>query len=62
MLGVGDGAVLPGPSSMRVRVRIAADDVPPEHLRQIVKWAEAHSPVGDAVRRAVPFTIEIDAC
>lgn len=62
MLGVGGGAALPGPSSMRVRVRIAADDVPPEHLRQIVEWAEAHSPVGDALRRAVPFTTEIEVC
>jgi uncharacterized OsmC-like protein len=56
----GVGAVAAGPLSMRVRVRIAADDVAPGQLREIVEWAEAHSPVGDAIRRAVPFSTEIE--
>lgn len=60
LFGVGGGSVLPGPASMRVRVRIAADGVPPEQLREIVEWTEAHSPVGDAMRRAVPLTTEIE--
>jgi uncharacterized OsmC-like protein len=60
LLGVEGSDALPGPASMRVRVRIAADGVPPEQLRQLVGWAEAHSPVGDAVRRAVPSTIEVE--
>ncbi len=51
--------VPPGPQSMRIRVAIAADGTSPEQLRQIVAWAEAHSPVGDAVRRAVPSTVEV---
>jgi len=29
-------------------------------LRQIVEWAEAHSPVGDALRRAIPSSMEIE--
>lgn len=60
LLGVGNGDVLPGPLGMRVHVRIAAAGVPSDQLRQIVGWAEAHSPVGDAIRRAVPFTTEIE--
>lgn len=60
LLGVGDGSVMAGPLSMRVRVRIAADDVAPEQLREIVEWAEAHSPVGDAMRRAIPFSTDIE--
>lgn len=59
LLGAGDH-VPPGPLSMRVHIRIAADGVSPEQLRQIVEWAESHSPVGDAVRRAIPSTTEID--
>jgi uncharacterized OsmC-like protein len=59
LLGVGD-PVPPGPLEMGVHVRIAADGASPDQLRQIVHWAEAHSPVGDAVRRAVPSRVEVD--
>lgn len=58
ILGLGDG-VLPGPLSVRIRVLIAADDTPAEQLREIVAWAERHSPVGDAIRRAVPSQTEV---
>jgi hypothetical protein len=33
--------------------------VQPERLRQIVEWAGVHSPVGDAMRRAIPCNVEI---
>ena len=59
MLGLKEG-IPPGPQSMRIRVAIAADGAPPEQLRHIVEWAESHSPVGDAVRRAIPSSIEIE--
>jgi uncharacterized OsmC-like protein len=59
LLGV-EGAEFPGPHAMRIRVRIAADGVPPEQLHQVVTWAEAHSPVGNAVRRAVPSTMDVE--
>lgn len=49
-----------GPQAMRIRVVIAADASSPEQLRQIVEWAEAHSPVGDAVRRAIPTSLQIE--
>ena len=59
LLGIGD-AVPPGPLSMHVHVLIAADGTSAEQLRQIVEWANSHSPVGDAVRRAIPSSTEID--
>lgn len=58
VLGVSQ-SVPPGPLSMRTRVRIAANGSPPEQLLELVRWAEAHSPVSDAVRRAVPCTTEV---
>jgi uncharacterized OsmC-like protein len=58
ILGLAD-AVPAGPLSFRVRIRIAADDTSPEQLHALVRWAEAHSPVSDAVRRAVPCTTEV---
>ncbi len=59
LLGM-DDTIPAGPLSMRVRVRIGAKGVSSEHLREIVEWAEAHSPVGDATRRAIPSKIEIE--
>ena len=59
LLGM-DDAIPPGPLSMRTRVRIGAEGVEPEKLRAIIKWAEAHSPVADAIRRAVPMKTEIE--
>lgn len=58
ILGLGEG-VPPGPQSVSIRVRIAAEGVSAEQLHEIVAWAEAHSPVGDAVRRAVPSRVEV---
>lgn len=58
LLGIAESAP-PGPLSMRVCVRVAADGASPEQLHELVRWAEAHSPVSDAVRRAVHCTTEI---
>lgn len=58
LLGVGE-SVPPGPLSMRVSVRIAAEGASAQQLRELVQWAEKHSPVSDAVRRAVPVTTEV---
>ncbi len=56
---LGDAAGAPaGPLSVQVGVRIAAAGVPEETLRDIVRWAEAHSPLGDALRRAVPVRLD----
>ncbi|MCJ0763508.1 OsmC family protein [Variovorax terrae] len=59
ILGVGD-SVPAGPLNMRVHVLVAADGASPEQLRQIVAWAESHSPVGDALRRAIPCSTEVE--
>jgi uncharacterized OsmC-like protein len=59
LLGM-DEAVPAGPLNSRIRVRIAADGVEPARLRELVEWADRHSPVSDAVRRAVPTTVEVE--
>lgn len=59
LLGM-DDAIPAGPLSVRTRVRIGADGESQARLREIVEWAEAHSPVADAIGRAVPKRIEIE--
>src|SRR5919197_4553051 len=49
LLGIGDG-VPPGPQSARMRLRIAANGTDEQRLRELVEWADGHSPVGDALR------------
>ena len=48
-----------GPLSARIRVKIAADGVSAEKLHEVVKWADRHCPVSDALQRAVPTTVEV---
>ncbi len=55
-----DDSVFAGPLSMRTRVRIAADGASEEELREIVEWAEKHSPVADTIRRPVPMSTEVE--
>jgi uncharacterized OsmC-like protein len=59
LLGL-DDSIPAGPLSVRTRVRLFAAGVPEERLRDLAEWADRHSPVPDAVRRAVPSTIEVD--
>lgn len=59
LLGM-DDSIPAGPLSSRVRVRIAADDVDPGRLRELVEWADRHSPVTDGVRRAIPTRVEVE--
>ncbi len=64
ILGIGDDAgqgVPAGPLSTRVAARVRAAGADEGAIREIVEWAVAHCPVTDAVRRAVPITIEVDA-
>jgi uncharacterized OsmC-like protein len=58
MLGLAD--VPPGPTESHARIEISARRVSPDKLREIVRWAEAHSPVADALTRSVPHRLEID--
>ncbi|CAM5788528.1 OsmC family protein [Ottowia pentelensis] len=59
IFGLGDG-VPPGPQAMRIRVTIAGHGATAQQLRDIVEWAERHSPVGDAIRRAIPTRLEVE--
>lgn len=60
LLGVGNG-ITPGPERARMQVTIAAEDTDAERLHELVAWADRHSPVGDALRRAVPIDLEVVA-
>ena len=55
-----DEEVPAGPVSSRIRVRIDAEDVTPDQLRELVEWADHHSPVSDAIRRALPVKVDIE--
>jgi uncharacterized OsmC-like protein len=49
------------PIRTRVRISLSADGVSEEALHRIATWAWQHCPVDDAMRRAVPVSVEIDA-
>ncbi len=51
-------AIPAGPKGVHITVRIAAEGVPASVLQDLVAWAEQHSPVGDALRRAIPVETE----
>ena len=55
-----DHSVPAGPLSMRTRIRIRSDGSSEEELRELIEWAERHSPVADAIRRAVPMRTEVE--
>ena len=59
LLGM-DDSVPAGPLSIRTRIRIGADEASEEDLQEIVEWAEKHSPVADAIRRAIPMGTEVE--
>lgn len=48
-----------GPLVVRVQIR-AVTDAPADQFRQIVDWVDRHSPVGDAIRRAVPMSVNME--
>ena len=57
ILGI-DDSVPAGPLSSRARVRIEGNGVAAGQLEALIRWADQHCPVQDAVRRAVPCTVE----
>jgi uncharacterized OsmC-like protein len=58
ILGI-DESVPAGPLSVRTRVSVAAREASGEEIRELVDWATAHCPVCDAVKRAVPVSVEL---
>jgi hypothetical protein len=59
MLGVAQD-VPAGPVESWARVVVSAKGTPPERLREVVAWAEQHSPVTDALCRAVPHKLQVE--
>jgi uncharacterized OsmC-like protein len=55
-----DDSLPAGPFTANIHVKIAADGMAPERLHEIVHWADVHSPVSDAVKRAVPTTVVVE--
>lgn len=58
LLGLAD--VPPGPLAVRVKVKLAAEGASAAQLRELVDWAERHSPVADALQRAVPLSTAVE--
>jgi len=58
LLGLADAPA--GPTESWARIEVTAKEVSPEKLQEIIKWAEAHSPVTDALTRPVPHKLEIE--
>ena len=61
ILGIGDGGIPAGPLSTRVTVKVQGEGAADGNLREIVDWAVEHCPVTDAVKRAIPMTVEVNA-
>lgn len=59
LLGIDDNAPA-GALQVRTTVRIGSNAASTERLHELVSWAEAHSPVGDMLRRAVPTTLTLE--
>ena len=55
-----DASVPAGPLSSRARVTLKPRGSDRESLEALVHWADEHCPVQDAVRRAIPCTVELE--
>jgi uncharacterized OsmC-like protein len=55
-----DDKVSAGLAGMRMHVKIGAAGASAEQLRQIVSWAEAHSPIGCTVRDGQSTAVEVE--
>jgi uncharacterized OsmC-like protein len=58
ILGV-DDSLKPGPVAVRVRIEVAANGATEDQLREIVRRAEARSPVRDALEREMAMSTEV---
>ena len=59
ILGLDEG-VSAGHGPVRIKVRIGAAAVPAKILREIVEWAEAHSPVSCTVKHKPVCSLDIE--
>lgn len=60
ILGIDPGTPA-GPLSTRVHVTVRAPEATNHDIDELARWAVAHCPVTDAVRRAIPMTVEVAA-
>ena len=51
----------PEPLQATITVRIQAPGASPDELQAIVEWADAHSPVGESLRRSIPVRTVIES-
>lgn len=58
-LGI-DDSIPAGELGLRLGFRIGAANATPERLRELVEYVDAHSPVGDSVRRAIPTGVKTE--
>ncbi len=58
-LGI-DESIPPGEHGIVIHFRLGAENATSEQLHELVAWVEAHSPVGDSVRRAIPSQAEVE--
>ena len=55
-----DGSTTAGPLEIRTNVRIGAKNASEEKLNEIVKWAETHSPVANALCKPLPLKTMVE--
>ena len=55
-----DDSISAGLQGLRVTVKIAGD-AQPDALNQLVRWADAHSPVGCTLRETADYELRIEA-
>lgn len=56
-----DPTVPAGPLSTHVVIRLAGKSADEQLLDEIARWAVEHCPVTDAVKRAIPMRVEVEA-
>ncbi len=59
LLGV-DERVSAAFTTMRIRVRIGADGIAPDELRELATWGDVHSPVACTVRESPMTAVEVE--
>ena len=58
ILGI-DESISAGHHAIRMKVKIVSPSASPQALRELVEWAEAHSPVGCTIKDAPPCKLEV---
>ncbi|MFN2189443.1 MAG: hypothetical protein ACK2T3_11825 [Candidatus Promineifilaceae bacterium] len=58
-LGI-DESIPAGEPSLRLVFHIGAENATPERLRELIRWVEAHSPVGDSMCQASPTKFKVE--